>query len=46
MSPGQIWSDLILAEKFLYIKKASEYDMEIQQSQSADQPTAPFGRAT
>ena len=27
-------------------KKVSEYDQEIPQSHSADQPTAPLGRAT
>ena len=27
-------------------KKESEYDQEIQQSHTADQPTAPLGRAT
>ena len=28
-----------------YAKKVSEYDQEIPQSQTADQPTAPCGRA-
>ena len=30
----------------LVVKKVSEYDQEIQQSHTADQPTAPRGRAT
>ena len=30
----------------LEIKKNSEYDQEIPQSQTADNPTAPRGRAT
>ena len=29
-----------------YIQKVSEYDQEIPQSQTKDQPTAPRGRAT
>ena len=31
---------------FLNHKKVSEYDQEIPQSHTADQPTAPWGRAT
>ena len=30
---------------FVYLKKVSEYDQEIQQSQTADNPMAPRGRA-
>ena len=30
----------------LYLKKVSEYDQEIPQSQTADKPMAPRGRAT
>ena len=29
-----------------YMQKVSEYDQEIPQSQTKDQPTAPRGRAT
>ena len=29
-----------------YIQKVSEYDQEIPQSHTEDQPTAPWGRAT
>ena len=29
-----------------YCKKVSEYDQEMPQSNTADQPTAPWGRVT
>ena len=32
--------------KLQIIKKVKEYDQEITQSHTADQPTAPCGRAT
>ena len=32
--------------KLLHYWKVSEYDQEILQSNIADQPTAPYGRAT
>ena len=45
MSPGQNWLDIILVDKvFFYLKKISEYDQEIPQSQIADKPMQ--GRAT
>ena len=38
----------IISRIFLSLssKKVSEYDQEIQQSDTANQPTAPIGRAT
>ena len=41
-SGKQIW----LSQAQHFVRKASEYDQEIQQSHTADQPTTPLVRAT
>ena len=39
-------SNIIVTPKILYFFSNSEYDQEIPQSQTADNPMAPRGRAT
>ena len=45
-----IWTEYFSCESSfqvdLFLKKASEYDQEIPQSHTVDQPTASRGRAT
>ena len=41
---GLVVLDKIFWKCFPYIKKVSEYDQEIPQSQTADNPVAPRGR--
>ena len=43
---GKFQDDWYMQQLFLFPKKVSEYDQEIPQSQTADNPVAPRGRAT
>ena len=41
-----IWVKLFIRVEHSILKKACQYDQEMPQSHTADQPTAPWGRAT